>query len=84
VESGSALLPLLAQGGRQYQQDFPAPFGPALANDDAGFNGFAQPHFVGQDDALGKRRAQRKQGGIDLVRVQVNPRGGDRAGQAFQ
>ena len=39
-----------------------------------GFDGFAQAHLVGQDDAFGQRTLEGKQRGVHLMRVQVNLR----------
>ena len=75
------LVPLLAQVGGHDDKDAPLAFGPALGDDQTGFDGLAQPHLVGQDDALGQRAVKRKQRGIDLVRVQVHLRVHQRGGQ---
>jgi hypothetical protein len=55
------LLPLLAEGGREDQQDAAAALGPTLRDDDGGLDGFAEPDLVGEDDALreGERKAKR-------------------------
>ena len=68
------LMPLLAQVGRYDDEDAALALGPALGNDQARFDGFAQPHLVGKDDAFGQRTLKGKQRGIHLMRVQVHLR----------
>ena len=43
-----------------------------FTEDERGFNRLAQAHFVGQQHPFNQRRAQRKHGRLDLVRVQVH------------
>ena len=45
------LVPLLAQIGRDNDQDAAAALGPSLRYDEAGFDGLAQAHLIRQDDA---------------------------------
>ncbi len=45
------LVPLLAQVRRNDDQHLPPPFGPTLGEHQAGFDGFAQAHLVGEDHA---------------------------------
>jgi hypothetical protein len=80
---GEFLLPLLAEGSGEDEEDFTAPFGPALRDDDTSFDRFAKPYFVGEEDAFCEGGANREEGGIDLVGVEVNARVGDGAGQGF-
>jgi hypothetical protein len=54
------LLPLLTQGGGDDEDDAAAALGPALGDDEAGFDGFAETDFVGQDDASGERELMAK------------------------
>ena len=80
---GEFLLPLFAEGGGEDEEDFAAALGPALRHDDASFDGFAEPYFVGEEDALGEGGANGKEGGIDLVRIEVHAGVGDGAGEGF-
>lgn len=45
------LMPLLAQIGRDDDEHLAPPLRPALGDDQPGLDGFAQTHFIGQDDA---------------------------------
>ncbi|MCI0536997.1 MAG: hypothetical protein L0Z50_17415 [Verrucomicrobiales bacterium] len=47
------LLPLLAQGRGNDQQDAPTTFGPTLGNNHTGFDGLAESNFIRKDHALG-------------------------------
>jgi hypothetical protein len=47
------LVPLLAQVGRDDDEDAPLALCPALGNHQARLDGLAQTHLVGQDHALG-------------------------------
>ena len=80
---GKLLLPLLAQGGGEDQQDFAATFGPALGDDDTGFDGFSETHFIGKQDAGGERGADGEECGVDLVGIEVDAGVGDGAGKGF-
>ena len=71
---GQFLMPLLAQVGRCDDQNAALAFGPALRDQETGFDGLAQAHLIGQDHALGKRIARGEQGRIDLMRVQIDLR----------
>ena len=59
-----------------------APFGPKLAENQTGFDGFAQADLVGQNHALAKGGFQGKQRGVNLVRIQVNGGVEQRCGEA--
>ena len=66
------LMPLLAQVGRD-DDEYPAPsLGPALRDHQARLDGLAEAHFVGKDDAARKRVAAGEEGGIDLMRVEID------------
>jgi hypothetical protein len=80
---GEFLLPLFAKRGGKDEEDFAAAFGPSLRDDDTGFDGLAEPYFVGEEDAFGEWGANSKKGGIDLVGVEVNAGVGDRAREGF-
>ena len=69
---GQLLVPLLAQRRRHNTEYTVRLLGPELANDKAGLDGLAKPHFVGKDGASRQRRAKGKEGGIDLVRIEIN------------
>ena len=77
------LMPLFAQVGRGDDKNAAFALCPVLQDDEAGFDGFAQPHFVGKDDAALKRVFAGKEGGFDLMRVEVNLRVQQRACQGF-
>ena len=66
------LVPLLAQVGRNDDEDAPLALGPVLGDDQARFDGLPQTHFVGQDDAPRQRIAAGEQGRFHLVRVEVD------------
>ena len=75
--------PLLADGSGADDEQAAAALGPELAEDQAGFDGLAQADFVGQQDALAEGGFQGEQGGVNLVRVQVNGRVEQRGGEAI-
>ena len=77
------LMPLFAQVGRCDDKNAAFALCPVLQEDEAGFDGFAQPHFVGKDDAALKRVFAGKEGGFDLMRVEVNLRVQQRSCQGF-
>ena len=62
-------MPLFAQIGRHDDEDAPFSFSPALGDNKACLNGFAQAHFVGQDDAPGKRAFKSKERRINLMGI---------------
>ncbi|OPZ67417.1 MAG: hypothetical protein BWY83_02619 [bacterium ADurb.Bin478] len=64
--------PLLAQRGRTDDQQASLALCPELAQQKTRFDGFAQPHLIGQQHAFGKRRTQSKKSSVDLVRVQIH------------
>ena len=61
--------PLLADGRRANHKQAAPPFGPKLAEDQRGFDGFAEADLIGQHDALAQRaisgRTGRRQSGAD-------------------
>ena len=65
------LMPLFAQVGRGDDKNAAFALCPVLQDDEAGFDGFAQPHFVGKDDAAREGIAAGEKRGINLVRVEV-------------
>ena len=73
---------MLADGSRADDEQAAAALGPKLAEDQAGFDGLAQADLVGQQDALAEGRFQGEQGGVNLVRVQVNGRVEQGSGEA--
>ena len=75
------LVPLLAQVGRGDDEDAPLALCPALGYHQTSLDGFAQAHFVGQDDPFGQRAVKGKQGRFDLVGIQVHLGIDQRGGQ---
>lgn len=68
------LMPLLAQVGRDDDEN-PAPsLRPALRDHQARLDGLAEADFVGKDDAPRKWVAAGEEGGIDLMRVEIDLR----------
>ena len=68
------LMPLLAQVGRNDNQNAAPTLSPALQDDQPRLDGFSQPHLISQDHPFGQRVSTGKQGRIHLVRVQVDAR----------
>ena len=66
------VLPLSQQRARNDDEDPRGPFRQQLGDDEAGFDGLAQPDFVGEDAASFRDAAQREHDRIDLVRVGVD------------
>jgi hypothetical protein len=66
------LLPLLAEGSWENEEDGAPTFGPALRDDESGFNRLAEANLVGQDHAFGERGAEGCDCGVNLVRVEVH------------
>jgi hypothetical protein len=78
---GKLLVPLLAEVGRRDDEDAPFALRPLLGNDEARLDGFTQTDLVGEQRALRQRRVKRKQGGIDLMRIQIHLRACNRTGE---
>jgi len=57
--------------------------GPLLRQDEACLDGLAKADFIGEQHALGQRRIEGEQGGVNLVGVQVNLSARDRTGEAL-
>lgn len=76
------LRPLLAQAGRHDQQDAAPVLGPALRDDQAGFDRLSQPNLVCKQHAVGDRGREGKEGRINLMRVEVYASGGERPGKS--
>src|SRR5690606_7714764 len=68
------LVPLLAQVGRDNDKNLAPSLGPALRDDQTGFNGFAEPHFVSEEHTARKRIAAGEERCIDLMRIQIDLR----------
>jgi hypothetical protein len=66
------LVPLLAKMCRGDDQHTALALGPFLGHDQACLDGFSQAHFVRQNGAFGQWGLERKEGGLDLMRVQVD------------
>ena len=66
------LVPLFAKVGWRNHQDAPLSFGPFLREDQARLDGLAETDFVCQQRLFRQRRVEGKQGGFDLVRVQID------------
>ena len=65
---GEFLAPLLAERRGRDDEDAPLLLGPELARDDAGLDGLAKAHFVGEDGPSRERRAEGEERGVHLVR----------------
>src|SRR5579871_1395834 len=65
-------MPLLPQARRDNDENLSFAFRPSLGQQDSGFDGLAQPNFVGKDGPLRKWGSESEQGGFDLMGVQVN------------
>ena len=68
------LVPLLAQVGRDDDENFAPPFRPALRDHQARFNGLAETHFVSEEHTARKGIAACEEGRIDLMRIEINLR----------
>ncbi len=68
------LMPLLPKVGRRDDQNAPFPFRPFLGEYEPGLDGFPQSHFIRQQRTFGKWRLECEQGGIHLMRIQINLR----------
>ncbi len=66
------LVPLLAQAGRNNDEDPAFPFSPYLGKNDTGLDSLTQTNFISQDRSTGEWRSERKQGCINLMGIQVN------------
>ena len=66
-------LPLAKQRSRHDDEHPARAFGQQLRDDQAGFDGLAQPHFVGKDAAALGNALQREHHRFDLVRIRVHP-----------
>ena len=67
------VLPLPKQRLRHDQQDASLPLGHELTDDQPGLDGLAEADLVRQDAAAFRDPAQRKDHGVDLVRVRIDP-----------
>ena len=77
------LLPLLAQRGRNHDEDVPTSLGPPLRDDQCGLDGLPEADLVREDDALRQRRTQGEQGGVHLMWIEVHAGVGDRTRQVL-
>jgi hypothetical protein len=66
------LIPLLAQVGRDDDQNSAAAFGPKLREHEASFDGLSQADLVGQDNTTGQGVPAGKQRRFDLMRIQID------------
>ena len=66
------VLPLPEQRPRHDNENPRGPLRQQLGDDEAGFNGLAEPDFVGEDAAALRNAAQREHDGVDLVWVGVD------------
>ena len=76
--------PLLTDGGGADDEQAAAPLGPELAENQAGLDSLAQADLVGQEDALAEGGIQGEQGGVNLVRVEINGGVEQRRGEAVR
>lgn len=72
IDGGEFNGPLLPDGGRANDDEPAFLFGPELAEDDSGFDGLAEADFIGEDDSFGEGRLEGKEGGFDLVGVEID------------
>ena len=75
------LMPLFAQVGGGDNQNMALALRPALQNHQTGLNGFTQADLIRQNHAVRQRILAGKQGGIDLMRIQIHLRIDQRARQ---
>jgi len=68
------LVPLLTEIGRRDGQEMAFALCPSLGKDEPRFDRLPQSHFIRKNGTFGKRRLERKQRSVDLMRVQVNLR----------
>jgi hypothetical protein len=68
------LAPLLPQIRWIDYEQFSATLSPSLREQDTRFDGLTKANLVGEDRALGQRRTEGKEGGFNLMRIQVNLR----------
>ena len=66
----------IAKSGGEDEEDSAAAFGPALGDDEGGFDRFAEANFVGENDAFGEWGADGEEGSVDLVGVEIDACGG--------
>ena len=78
------LIPLLAEIGRQDDQDFSFSFRPFLGDDNARLDGLSQTYFIGENGAFGQGRAESKEGSLNLMRVEIDLGVGQGRGQFFK
>lgn len=69
---GEFLTPLLAEIGRHDDQEPALAFGPPLGKQDARLDGLTETHLVGEDGPFGQGRLKGKEGGLDLVGIQID------------
>lgn len=64
--------PLTAQGGGADDEQLALALCPVLAKHKPGLDGFAEAHFIGQNNSFGEGRAQGEQGCLNLMGVEIN------------
>ena len=67
-------LPLLAERRRANHEKAASALRPKLTQHEPGFNGLAETDFVREEHAFRKRRLQREQRGLHLMRIQIHAR----------
>ena len=67
------VLPLPQQRTRHHHENPARSLRKQLRDHEAGFNGLAEAHFVGEDAAAFRDSAQREHHRVDLVRVGIDP-----------
>ena len=75
------LLPLLAERRGHDDQDPALAFGPSLGDHEPGLDRLSEADFVGQDRAFRERRADGEERRVNLMRVEIDTRPGDRPGE---
>ena len=77
-------MPLLAKIRRRDDEDAPFALCPFLGNDEACLDGLAEADLVGEQGTLRQGRVERKKRGVDLMRIEIDLRTGDRTGELFR
>src|SRR5439155_25298468 len=72
------LITLLAKIGRHDDKNTAFSLGPLLGNDQASLDSLAQADFIRDQRPLGEWRIEGEQRRIDLMRIQIHLRPGDR------
>ncbi len=66
------LMPLLAQIGGRDDEEPPPPLGPVLREHQPSLDGLPQTHFVSEQRTFGERGLEREEGGVHLMRIEID------------